>query len=510
MPLKSLPRLATLIALLLDFQQASGAPPARTEQACQAIANVVPDQIAFASGLSKKAYDAELKTYWNVALRDIKPTCIVLPITAEHVSATVKALHQFPDVKFVIKSGGHDPNPGHSSISDGVLLSLNNMRGTTLAADKKVAFVKPGGPWTDVITPLAKEGVTAVGGRLGIVGIGGYLTQGGLSFLSAQYGLAADNVVGWELVTANGSVVHVTPESHPDLAVALRGSGEQLGIVTQFTLNTHPIDQVWGGYRIFTSGYRDQILQGFHEFVGNPSADPKAAIIVDSAHILFNSSFYMVYFFYDGATPPKGAFGKLGDIKPTLDLCKTRTYPELLAFNSLGADATGLRTSFRSLTLPYMTDRPDVYKEIESAFSNLTNSLTSKSYISMGTLAFQAFPNLIGKQSEKRGGNAMGLSSQDKNRFIIELNFVWNKAEDDKLVWQIGKSLTDMVEKRIITNKTSSSIVSETYVPLFMNDAAYDQEVTSSYKNVQRLSQIQRQMDPYGFWKRAGGFKYQA
>lgn len=67
-----------------------------------------------------------------------------------------------------------DPNPGHSSTPDGILLSLTDIRGVHLVDDKSVAHVKPGGHWDGVIGPLDTLGYTVVGGRLGVVGIGGY------------------------------------------------------------------------------------------------------------------------------------------------------------------------------------------------------------------------------------------------------------------------------------------------------------------------------------------------
>lgn len=62
-----------------------------------------------------------------------------------------------------------------------------------------------------------------------MVGIGGYLTQGGLSFLSAQYGMAADSVVEFETVLPNGTIANINAQNNPDLLVAMRGSGDQFG-----------------------------------------------------------------------------------------------------------------------------------------------------------------------------------------------------------------------------------------------------------------------------------------
>jgi len=71
---------------------------------------------------------------------------------------------------------------------------------------------------------------------VGIVGIGGYLTQGGLSFLSAQYGMAGDNIVEYETVLPNGTIANINTQNNPDLLVAMRGSGDQFGTVSRYFL----------------------------------------------------------------------------------------------------------------------------------------------------------------------------------------------------------------------------------------------------------------------------------
>lgn len=76
------------------------------------------------------------------------------------------------------------------------------MKGATYDSEKDLAYILPGDKWKDVIPPLASFKKTVVGGRLDIVGVGGYLTGGGLSFLSAQYGMAADTITNFETVMA--------------------------------------------------------------------------------------------------------------------------------------------------------------------------------------------------------------------------------------------------------------------------------------------------------------------
>jgi FAD/FMN-containing dehydrogenase len=127
---------------------------------------------------------------------------------------------------------------------------------------------------------------------------------GGLSFLSAQEGLAADNIVEWETVMANGSIVNVNAAAQPDLAKAMRGSSGQFGIVTKFTVKPHPIGQVWGGFCVYTELQRDALYAALHNFVANGAQDPKAAVIFSDLVLVGGITSKLIYYFYDGPTRP--------------------------------------------------------------------------------------------------------------------------------------------------------------------------------------------------------------
>jgi FAD/FMN-containing dehydrogenase len=157
----------TLYGLAVAFSLISSAvavPSASTVEACNAINVKVPGKLFYPP---EKQYKTEAKDYYNYALTELKPACITRPTTAQEVSDIVKILNRFPDVKFVVKSGGHSPNAGHSSINDGIIIALAKMKGVEYDKAKNLAYIKPGGQWNDVIGPLDKQGVTVVGGRLG-------------------------------------------------------------------------------------------------------------------------------------------------------------------------------------------------------------------------------------------------------------------------------------------------------------------------------------------------------
>jgi FAD/FMN-containing dehydrogenase len=140
------------------------APSVDAGAACDEIKTALLNKLFVAKDTG---YQKENAAYYNVGLSELMPRCIAMPSSAQDVSAIVKILNKHAGVRFAIKSGGHDPNPGQSSVKDGVLIAMKNIAGTTNDKEKQVAYIKPGGRWSDAIGPLAKENVTVVSGRLG-------------------------------------------------------------------------------------------------------------------------------------------------------------------------------------------------------------------------------------------------------------------------------------------------------------------------------------------------------
>ena len=120
------------------------------------------------------------------------------------------------------------------------------MNSTTYDNTTSIASVSPGARWMSVYNTLDPLGIGVAGGRIGIVGVGGLLLGGGCSHYLARHGLATDNIVGFEVVLADGSVVEATTDENPDLYVALKGGGAgQSGIVTRFDLEAFPAVPFW-------------------------------------------------------------------------------------------------------------------------------------------------------------------------------------------------------------------------------------------------------------------------
>src|SRR6186997_2775129 len=145
-----------------------------------------------------------------------------------------------------VRGGGH--NVGGLAIQDDTLLiDLGGMRTVDVDARHRRATVAGGALWRDFDAVAGAFGLATTGGMMSTTGVGGLTLGGGIGWLVRKYGLASDNLIGAEVVLANGELVRVDEERHADLFRALRGGGAGLGVVTQFDFKLHPVSTVLAG-----------------------------------------------------------------------------------------------------------------------------------------------------------------------------------------------------------------------------------------------------------------------
>ena len=142
-------------------------------------------------------YSTELTKYWSAACGDLKPTCIAAPSSAAEMSQIIIEL-QNVETLFAIKSGGHMPNNGFASIANGLLISTKNLDQVFYNENDQTAIIGPGLSWEEAQNGLSGTGRAVVGGRLGGVGVGGYM-------LGCKSGL---DVMGFHFDTFKVSNIH--------------------------------------------------------------------------------------------------------------------------------------------------------------------------------------------------------------------------------------------------------------------------------------------------------------
>jgi len=145
-----------------------------------------------------------------------------------------------------VRGGGHNV-AGRAVADGGVMVDLSSMKGIHVDPEARTVRAQGGVTWNELNREAHVHGLAVTGGAISSTGIGGYTLGGGLGWLMAKFGLASDNLIGVELVTADGSVLEVSDGSHPDLMWALRGGGGNFGVAASLVLRLHPLTMVTGG-----------------------------------------------------------------------------------------------------------------------------------------------------------------------------------------------------------------------------------------------------------------------
>ncbi len=145
-----------------------------------------------------------------------------------------------------VRGGGHGVS-GRAVTDGGVMVDLAGMKQVTVDPVARTVTAGAGVTWGELNDATHRHGLATTGGIVSTTGIAGLTLGGGLGYLMGKYGLAADNLLGAELVTAEGVCCRASADSEPDLFWALRGGGGAFGVVTSFEYRLHPIAEVTGG-----------------------------------------------------------------------------------------------------------------------------------------------------------------------------------------------------------------------------------------------------------------------
>jgi hypothetical protein len=149
------------------------------------------------------------------------------------------------------------------------MLDLSAMKNLAINAGERTAHAGPGLLLGDLDRATQKQGLAVPLGVMSKTGIAGLTLGGGLGWLNARYGLACDNLLGAELVTADGEVLQVSSDHHADLLWGLRGGGGNFGVVTSFTYQLHPVGPVLAGWLSYPSSMAAEAIGFHHQFLAD-------------------------------------------------------------------------------------------------------------------------------------------------------------------------------------------------------------------------------------------------
>jgi len=179
---------------------------------------------------------------------DRRPAAIVRATDATDVSRVV-SLARDSGLELAVRSGGHS-SAGHSTTDGGIVLDLRDMKALDIDVAGRTAWAETGLTTGEFTTATAAHGLAIGFGDTGSVGIGGITLGGGVGFLSRKHGLSIDSLLAADLVTADGRLLRVDAETHPDLFWAIRGGGGNFGVATRFQFRLHEVDTIVGGILI--------------------------------------------------------------------------------------------------------------------------------------------------------------------------------------------------------------------------------------------------------------------
>ncbi|HET7743885.1 MAG TPA: FAD-binding oxidoreductase [Gaiellaceae bacterium] len=204
-------------------------------------------------------------------LVDRRPALVVRVRTPGDVVAALE-LARDAGLEVSIRGGGHNV-AGRAVTDGGVMIDLSEMKRIEVDPERATATAGGGVRWGELNEAAAAHGLAVTGGAVSTTGIAGYTLGGGLGWLMAKYGLAADNLLAVELVTAEGEILDVDAESHPDLFWALRGGGGNFGVATSFTYRLHPVETIVGGLIAHPIDAASELLRFYRDAVADSPDD---------------------------------------------------------------------------------------------------------------------------------------------------------------------------------------------------------------------------------------------
>jgi hypothetical protein len=207
------------------------------------IEQLSPDRVGRVIAPDDAEYDRARTVFYGGI--DRRPAVIVRPADASQVARVVSAARE-TGLELAVRSGGHSL-AGHGVCDGGIVLDLSDMRGLEIDPEGRTAWAQTGLTAGQYAKATAAHGLATGFGDTGSVGIGGLTLGGGVGYLSRANGLTIDDLLAAEMVTADGNIVEVDAENHPDLFWAIRGGGGNFGVATRFKFRLHDLDGVVGG-----------------------------------------------------------------------------------------------------------------------------------------------------------------------------------------------------------------------------------------------------------------------
>jgi hypothetical protein len=212
---------------------------------------------------------------WNLSVKQ-NPALIVAAENPQDIQAAVNFARRL-GLGIAIQGSGH----GNVRPANGALLiHTREMRSVEVDAESMSAWIEAGAKWGEVLEVTQDAGLAPLLGSSPDVGVAGYTLGGGMGWLARKYGLAADSVLDFELVTPQGELILSNNHDHADLFWGLRGAGGSLGIITRFHIKLYPITQVYAGNLFYPVEDAKEVFLRFREWIKTVPDELTSAVVI--------------------------------------------------------------------------------------------------------------------------------------------------------------------------------------------------------------------------------------
>jgi FAD/FMN-containing dehydrogenase len=213
----------------------------------------------------------ETRQIWN-AMIDRRPAVIVQPASAEDVPQAIQFARK-SGLEISVRGAGHNI-AGNALCNGGLMIDFSKMRRVRVDAAKMRAYVEPGATLADLDSATQQYGLATPVGINSTTGVAGLTLGGGFGWLTRKYGMTVDNLIGADVITADGKRLHASATENPDLFWALRGGGGNFGVVTEFEFVLHRVGpEIIAGLIVFPFSEAKQVLTRYREFADSAPED---------------------------------------------------------------------------------------------------------------------------------------------------------------------------------------------------------------------------------------------
>ena len=213
----------------------------------------------------EEGYEAARKI-WN-GMIDRHPALVARPAAAADVINCVN-FARANDLVVAVRGGGHNV-AGNAVCEGGLVIDLTGMKRVGVDPARRTARADAGLTWGEFDAETQSFGLATTGGQVSTTGIAGLTLGGGWGWLARKYGLASDNLLSVDIVTADGKLRTASLTENADLFWGLRGGGGNFGVVTSFEYQLHPVGPVVGGFVFYPFAVAGEVLRRYRELTHN-------------------------------------------------------------------------------------------------------------------------------------------------------------------------------------------------------------------------------------------------